>query len=233
MIKQQVLTPIALIGLYSADTCYYVEAAPIDNQGNAGAFRAMSRQGIRELTIKLNDNEDVVLGGEIPSNMLYVNYKGLDLSTLIWYTEPQRKSIIFQKGSKDSDNAPLSSGMMNLPYLVWKYSQRILSVVACFERPVKDTLLYYAPLMNIYNNLQVCMGSGANKIGKGKDFSEIITSTEKAFFQTVFTHFHQYPFKKKGVLYREHINSDKVFTMDMLFPIDNHKKPFTYANFIR
>lgn len=79
---------------------------------------------------------------------------------MIWYTPPGLRSMFFDSSSHVE---PACTGQASLavPGLVWMAWRGVLHVYAtkCAGRPAQDTVLYQAPLFNVWSRGKVCVGS--------------------------------------------------------------------------
>ncbi|UJP64046.1 prokaryotic E2 ligase family D protein [Mongoliitalea daihaiensis] len=105
---------------------------------------------------------------------------------MVWYTEPQAFKFFFPKGFVPG------SGMYNMPYLVWHYIKGKLSVYATKEKPslFRKTQLFHAPLLNVYEKGNVCMGSTKIELSNSQFLDEIALDITKGFFMSEFNHLH-------------------------------------------
>lgn len=215
--------PHLLLSIIDTPGYNHMEIAQVDRDGTVRAFKPMDNESITRLLDLLSDKLNKTIGGKVPEGVLYVRpgFEGFD--PIIWYTKPHRRGVVF------GNRVGIESGMMNIPYLIWMVSGTTLSLYCCFEQPTEQTKLYFPPLMNIYQTHSVCMGSGSHLI-RGNSFEEIIHNTEKAFWETVFTHFHYNPLKK-NIDYSSFINSDKTFDPDCYSK--SNKSTLTYGKLIQ
>jgi hypothetical protein len=125
----------------------------------------------------LKKEENTVLEGDIPQNLIKINAKG-NGCTLWWKTPKGQRQMYF-----DVDMG-IESGMYPVPDLIWKYNTKlsILEIVAeCGEENY-----YYGPIPN--NSDTFCFGNAEPK--KKQNIAEIIKEVESCVFEnSIFTHF--------------------------------------------
>jgi len=111
---------------------------------------------------------------------------------LIWFKEPEVRKMWFKVGKKKVSYA------VPWPRLLYVATPDELSVFAIKgrRRPSADTRLYHAPLMNIYDDGRVCLGSA--RMPARFDLSSI-PDMEAIITDTLFSHTnHHYTLKKRG-----------------------------------
>ena len=101
--------------------------------------------------------------------------------SLVWHVPGQVRTMLFKHGKKITKMA------VPYPSLIFKVFDNTLSVAASkFKRKSKaDDIIYHSPLMNVYSDGRVCVGSA-----DCPDDSDIesMTGWEKVIFDTIFTH---------------------------------------------
>ena len=120
------------------------------------------------------------IDGLIPSNLLAFSNDD-NINTVIWYSEPGPRDLIFKKelGIKD--------GVADIPALIFKYKSKTLSVFAIKDDEINShTILYKAPFHNIYSDGKICMGN--TKIRESLNVAQVMRNCEEAFFSSKFTH---------------------------------------------
>ncbi|MCT8869025.1 PRTRC system protein B [Shewanella bicestrii] len=139
---------------------------------------------------------------------------------LAWYTPRKEQTLFLTK----------SSVLVTLPPLLYVYKPAIgngiasLSVfaLASNKRPNTNTKLYHAPLMNIYQNGSVCLGT--MKIPQQMS-GNIIDVVEKEFFGSKFTHPNHNQLTRKPVnieeFYRQKEKSGQRILTSELMPINS------------
>ncbi len=101
---------------------------------------------------------------------------------IIWFTEPKTETLLFQK------KLEIVSGIYPLPHLLWKLTENGLSVWALKEKPMsRKSILYHAPFLNVNSAGEICMGNAKFQVDS-KEYSLIMQTAEKAFFNSFFTH---------------------------------------------
>lgn len=112
----------------------------------------------------------------------YIPEHILSLEPLVWYRKAGKEKLYFSKKLNIPDTE------YSLPALVFKLQGGKLSVFAMKKntRPNPDTLLYYVPFLNCYENGSMCLGS--TTIKKGNTLADTARNAEKAFFLSEFSH---------------------------------------------
>lgn len=89
-----------------------------------------------------------------PLQMLPENVLAIGKDSMVWYAEPRIRRMYYRLDKK------LMKFTVPWPGLVFKIKNGELSVAAVRKKrkPKADDKLYFAPLMNIYNNHKVCTG---------------------------------------------------------------------------
>ncbi|PCJ88319.1 MAG: hypothetical protein COA54_03375 [Thiotrichaceae bacterium] len=101
--------------------------------------------------------------------------------SLVWHVPGQVKTMLFKHGKKITRMA------VPYPSLIFKVIDNTLSVAASkFKRkPKADDIIYHSPLMNIYSDGRVCVGSA--DCPSDSDIGSM-AGWEKVIFDTIFTH---------------------------------------------
>lgn len=112
--------------------------------------------------------------------------------SLVWHVPGNVRAILFKRGNKPKK--------ITVPYpsLIFKVIDNTLSVVASKykRKPKADDVLFHAPLMNIYSESRVCVGTA-----NCPENSEIesMAGWESVIFDTIFTHTnHNNTLRQKG-----------------------------------
>lgn len=134
--------------------------------------------------------ENKVFEGLIPKEIIFAKddyEKGLKI---IWIANKSTRKIFFSETTK---NDGLISEDYNVPTLIFKYSNKKLSVFAICDSSSKninqDTELYHAPFYNVDSDGAICMGNvNINMVQKFKTFEKCKEFLEKSFFNSFFTH---------------------------------------------
>lgn len=143
----------------------------------------MNDETLAELSqcIKTREVDRINCKGFLPKNLLYFNENNFK-PNLIWYLPKSKRHLSFKKelGIKD--------GNYNLPALIFKLSNELLSVFAIKDVEVTEkTKLYAAPFHNVHGDGSICLGSAIVK--KSNELTEIIKNYEDAFFMSRFSHY--------------------------------------------
>jgi PRTRC genetic system protein B len=152
-----------------------------------GSGSVLTKADAHKFTQYIANKSD--LSGEVllPSNVL-MNAQ----TKLVWVREPEIKKMWFKVGKKKV------SYTVPWPRLIYVATPNGLSVYAIKgrRRPTADTKLYHAPLMNIYDDGRVCLGSA--RMPERFDLSSI-PDMEAIITDTLFSHTnHDYTLKKRG-----------------------------------
>jgi len=151
--------------------------------------------------IELLDNTPVIKEGqlmshdtimEVLSNMAGLSqHKMLQLlpenvlahtqDALVWYMEGKVRPMLFKLNKK--------SVKINVPWptLIFKVTDNELSVAALRykRKPKADDPIYYSPLMNVYDNHTVCVGTA--DCPDGAELDDMF-AWNKVIYETFFTH---------------------------------------------
>jgi PRTRC genetic system protein B len=101
--------------------------------------------------------------------------------SLVWHVPGQVRTMLFKNGKKITRMA------VPYPSLIFKVIDNSLSVAASkFKRkPKADDILYHSPLMNVYSDSRVCVGTADCPTDSEMDS---MAGWEKVIFDTIFTH---------------------------------------------
>tara|TARA_B100001059_G_C17685305_1_gene501997 strand:+ start:121 stop:876 length:756 start_codon:yes stop_codon:yes gene_type:complete len=115
---------------------------------------------------------------------------------LIWYAPAQLRTLWFTSGEEKF------SIRVHTPSFVFSLNRnaRRLNVFACKSksRPTPDTKLYNAPLMNVSQSGDLCLGSAKLPDNLQSDSKKLRKACEAALFDTNFSHVNNYEtFKSK------------------------------------
>ena len=118
----------------------------------------------------------------IPQSVIYVNSQSNGYA--VWYTPPKEIDLFF------SDSLGIPAGKTNIPALLWKATKDRLQVFALKgkAKPNAQTTLYYAPLFNLSQDGNVCMGTVNVNIDRQTYLEKFMTQWESYFFNSYFTH---------------------------------------------
>lgn len=105
--------------------------------------------------------------------------------------------------------------------MLWHANKESLTVfaVASARRPTAKTKLYQAPLFNVYENGNVCMGTINIKIKQSASVEAFIAAWEDYIFNSYFSHLVQNHNPVKGncvTLWKELVNTGKPFPKEVL-----------------
>lgn len=156
----------------------YIEEHKIKNN-QIGPGQPLQQSTLNKIGNEFHKLKMHVIGGEIPSNLIYSGIKDLN-QTIIWTSEPCIRNLKFTDMS-------IQNGKYPIPALLWIYKQGSLYVLHID----KKKNLFYTPFPNVNNNGNVCMGSAKQFIAHNKiiTFKQCILVCENAFFESQFTHY--------------------------------------------
>jgi len=151
-------------------------------------------------SVEMRNNRPVVLPGtpvtrfgligaleklkpETALTLLPANVLAKGEGCLVWYSEPQRKKLYFRCADLGGEFAK----EVPLPGLVWMAQQGALFVFAYAGngRPGPATPLCFAPLFNVWDRGQVCVGSAEVPNAANSARTD---AWESMFFDSAFTH---------------------------------------------
>lgn len=145
----------------------------------------------------------------IPENVLHFDIMN---NSIIFYTQPTFRKLFF------SDSLAIKSANYKIPFLLWVYKNKSLSVFALKKKPTSaDETLYQAPFMNISGSGSVCMGNV--KYGNEENYFDfLMEDIVDKFFNSFFSH----------------TNCDKLLKMNYLTFLEKHAedKDFSYAKYL-
>jgi len=202
----------------------YVEHFEMDSNGTPINPHPLSVNEAKQLAEALNVDEanfiQLKSEGILPNNLLAFDAKS---STIIWHTKAQFRELLFNQG------LGITSGMANIPPLVWKADKATLSLFALStnRKPTENAQLYYAPFFNVYENGVVCMGTVDIEAAEAGSVKELMKLWENYFFNSYFTHLmpEHNPVKGNCVLLWENlVNTGKPFPTDVLKKRSNKVK---------
>ena len=205
-------SPASMIVVYETNgACSYLEYYPIEN-GQPGNGRPLPKEILSNIIQSLKDNDNSIIGGIIPENMLFYSTKGSTV-TSIWYRKPQATILHFHNDLK------IPSEKINLPGLIFKVNDKELFVYAYKQFLNERTILYRAPFHNLYESNKICLGTAFPKY-PDKTYYGFMKAWEIAFFNSVFTHLiDKSPITKRenlNVIFQNIVNTDQKFPLDVL-----------------
>jgi PRTRC genetic system protein B len=188
---------------------YYIEERDINSKGKMGAAKPLDLDKARDIFKSIITSETKILGGFIPSNVLYYSNKG-GTDNIIWYTLPRQQQLFFSK------DLGVPDGVASIPGLVFYVQGNNLSVYAYKAAKVNiNTPLYEAPFHNINNNHEVCLGNIKKEINRDS-FDSFISSFESFFFNSNFTHSNREHKSNINILWKELIEKKGKFPYSKL-----------------
>jgi PRTRC genetic system protein B len=110
-------------------------------------------------------------------------------SFLVWWTPPRRRSIHFADHRDDVHGTVIDAPHPGLVWMVNSTDPHNPLWMAAFkgrQRPTENTRLYLAPYFNLWDDGQVCQGSGVIPSFTGD--APTMDAWEESFFNSAFTH---------------------------------------------
>lgn len=174
------LKPVAAITLFRDSQSTYAIRHPLSVQGEQyqiGPGRYVDQSAALELSDILRgvrSGVDEALW--LPSNALAVTNRGS-----AWYCPARTGTMWFRTGSKTQ------AFQVPWPAMIFVAGGTGLHVCAIAGRrkPGKSTPVYHAPLMNVYSNGELCIGSGVRPSGTG---SGTWSQWQALIYDTAFSH---------------------------------------------
>ncbi|GHG09883.1 hypothetical protein GCM10017783_22980 [Deinococcus piscis] len=119
------------------------------------------------------------------SSLMFLPNEVLGFSTreMIWWEPAKKRALFFHESSSVQIQEPIP-----LPALLFRVTATgAMSIYALAEdtRPDLDTALYHAPVMNVFNDQQVCLGS--TELPEHLD-PRLTAEYSEAYFRSAFTH---------------------------------------------
>ena len=145
-----------------------------------------------------------IKSGILPSNVLSV---GGD--HIMWWSPPSRRTYFFNtRQDATGHNVGNRCGEALTPSLIFVVYRGSMSVFAVKgkTRPDADTPIFHAPLMNVYEDGTLCMGSMSKP---NSTLAESISKWEQGFWDSAFSH----PNYAKSVNYKGGLHA---FSTDLL-----------------
>lgn len=195
--------------------CYekHVFFHSIEN-GELGPATNLSMDSIRglfKITMKDKKGSFMKFKSLIPENVL--TFDSFD-GSIIFYTEPMYKPLIF------AETLGIPSAYYKIPFLLWSYKNKLLSVYALKTKPKgEDDILYNAPFMNINSSGSVCMGN-VKFGGEKESFEKLMEDIVDKFFNSAFTHTSNNNLLKMNyqTFLKNHANDKNLSYAKLLYP---------------
>lgn len=201
-----------------ANTDRYVEHFDMDSNGNPINAHPLTVREANVLAKALQTDEErnrafLKPKGILPTNILHINPS--EKGTVLWYTKAQQRQLYFV------DSLGIPNGKAQVPPMLWYADKNNLFVfaLASDRRPNANTPLHYAPLFNVYENGNVCMGTVGIDIKKSASVEEFTTAWEDYFFNSYFSHLlgRHSPIKGNCVkIWKDLIGTDNPFAKEVL-----------------
>ena len=179
---------------------------PIVNDENngmtIGAGCAFDERALKKLATELVSTLRIK-SGILPSNVLSV---GDD--HIMWWSAPSRRTYFFNTRDDGGIHVGKRSGEAFTPNLIFVVRRGGMSVFAVKgnKRPEAGTPIYHAPLMNVYEDGTLCMGSMSRP---NSTLADSIALWEQSFWDAAFSH----PNHAKAVIYKGGLHA---FSIDLL-----------------
>ena len=138
--------------------------------------RAITQEALLALVLTMAQKYSV--NAELlPENVLSVS-----ASHLVWWVPARRRRVFFNnrelgQRSAEVPHPPLLFSVVNGSWSVYALRENV--------RPDEETVIYFTPYFNTYDNCSICVGSAA--VPKSLS-TKTIADWEKAFFDSAFTH---------------------------------------------
>lgn len=191
-------------GSLSYATIHPVEQASPDSSPVIRAGRPADRNSLKSVCASLIDS------ARIRSGLLSDNILSIGLDHVVWWSRPGLRTYFFDARVTGGAtvNVGKRGGMAHAPALIFVAKQQTLWVYAMkgSNRPSLDTPLFHAPLMNIWSDSKVCVGS--MPLPK-ETVADSIVEWEQAFWASNFSH----PNHDRVVSYKGGIHQ---FSIDLL-----------------
>lgn len=144
---------------------------------------------LRDLLVKQEKRkqERMLLSGVMPAQIVYADLN-IKSRVVIWTVPAQEREIKFDSSVK------LKGGKMFLPPLLFMtHGKDDLSMYALKindkETVTNKTILYHAPLLNVHEDANVCLGDASTKTAEAADsWHEYVRAWENVIFDSRFSH---------------------------------------------
>jgi PRTRC genetic system protein B len=177
--KEEKTDLIGVISVYENLVLYHS-----NKNGELSAGKLLDKESMKKIFKFLQTGSDLVsykFEGMVPENVLKYNS---DNGDLLFYTKPQRRTMIFKK------DLPVQTAEYNLPYILWQYTNGSLKVFSLKSKPKNEKdILYNAPFFNTNSSGLVCMGNVNYKNNTGK-FNGFMDQLQELFFNSIFNASH-------------------------------------------
>ena len=199
------------IVLYKNNRTDYAEIHNIKN----GIFQNSRPVTIEELSVfaKMADKQSTITDKVCYPYRNIIGFESSHIEEHVVWICPAAKRFI----EYSNDVKGLKSAEYHLPNLVFKSNGKNISVFAIKRKDIlnlsPETKLYHAPLFNIFNSGEVCMGNV--KIKKYESITKMINAVESAFFKSKFTHSNHNSLTKNGII-NAYKNQNKKFDEKLL-----------------
>ncbi|BFM45040.1 hypothetical protein CFS9_36810 [Flavobacterium sp. CFS9] len=203
----------------SAERTVYVEHFDMDKDGtpvNAHPLTEREAQALAKALVTDKQKQTAFLKSEgiLAANILHI-IPSLDRGAVLWYTKPQKRTLHF------IESLGIADGRASLPAMIWQATRNGLRVFAVVgnRRPTENTPLFHAPLLNIYEDGRVCMGSVSIRIKNSASLEEFTGAWEDYFFNSYFSHLMGNNSPVKGCcisLWKDLIESGRPFPNEVL-----------------
>ncbi|MBT42548.1 MAG: hypothetical protein CMF12_08495 [Idiomarina sp.] len=149
---------------------------------------------------------------------------------LIW-SRPSGASTLWFRGGRDAEGVHVI--YPRLVFCLNRKTKKLYCFAAAKKAPTKDTRLYVAPVMNVYQDGSLCQGTATLPSNLAGASDELLTACENTLFDSQFTHVNNpFTFKNtqgKDVSTAEHMNRWRTLSKENRAPTTKEltKLPFT------
>ena len=152
--------------------------------------------------------------GLLPKNLLHIRTDKNPFA--VWRTPAQSVKLYFK------DDLGIPCGLTEIPALVWKATKTNITIYAVIQDDITlETPLFHAPFFNLHEDGRVCMGNVRLEIKKDCCLEDFISTWERAFFDSYFSHLIQGHQPVKGnivQLWKSLSGTGKPFPSEKLIP---------------
>ena len=165
----------------------YVESFDVGQGGQPMNLHPLSDSETIQLARALDSSKSLQKSFLKPKGLMPDSVLHIDPSQnghALWYTPAQQTDLFFVSA------LGIPNGKASVPALVWKASKSELYIYALKSdvRPELTTPVYHAPFFNLYKTGKVCMGTVDVQISDSVSLEDFISSWQRYFFQSYFSH---------------------------------------------
>jgi PRTRC genetic system protein B len=170
----------------SSQSNYYLEAHGIDTAGRLHAGRPLRPETISDMvSVFYSERRDRIhVSGIYPENLLHFEALQGGKYRMLWYRPQELRTMFFTKEHK------LPSTKMWMPAMIYQVDGKSFNVFAFKgnSRPVEATLLCRAPLMNVNDYGDVCLGDAKVPKPAINTYQSLIQYWEDLLWRSIFSH---------------------------------------------